>query len=248
MAVAFDAAGSTTANGSGTSPFTYTHTPVGTPTAVGVWVWVFNGVNSISSVSYGGTSMTQSLAQVNPSGTECNIYIYGLASPASGAKTVSIATAANSPFMVAMSITVTGSDTTTCFRNVGFAAGNGTGENVSLATVSGDLQASLNYNTSTTATPGAGQTTAVTLPGIGNASSIGSYQSASSTSTNSSYTWTGGSTDDAVFAGAFKAAAGDTFSGGTTLIMMRDKISVGWRKARGLLVPDRKLVIPSYVF
>jgi len=92
------------------TPVSWTHTPVGTPTAVAVVI--FTNDATISSVTYGGSSLTHAVTGDN--GTYRTL-VYGLASPPAGAQQVLIHH--TSGYVVeGVAVTVTGSDLATCFR------------------------------------------------------------------------------------------------------------------------------------
>jgi hypothetical protein len=123
---------------SGSSPLSWTHTPVGVPTAVAVLMGGFNSSIKPTAVTYGGVSMTLGTA-FGPD--QPFVIIAGLANPSSGAQTVSIS-GFTSCFLAAAAITVTGSDTTTCFRNstgLGRQTDGGSGSSVSVSSAVGDL-------------------------------------------------------------------------------------------------------------
>ena len=136
MAIAFDAkTGSNTLNTS----LSWSHIPVGTPSAVAVMVMVETGV-TINQVKYGATDITASLIASQVAGAK-TLAIYGLANPSSGTQTVLITPSANA-YIAGEAITVTGSDTTTCFRVGSGISGTGstsTTFNVSSTTTSGDF-------------------------------------------------------------------------------------------------------------
>ena len=136
MSAAFDAVSSTT--GSGVTSVSWTHTPVGTPTAVGMGTYYF-GDALVTAATYGLTSFGASVA--NSSDTTGDLLrLYGLANPASGAQTVSI-TWQWAVYPVAGSVTVTSSDTTTCYRSGSPNSANGSGNalSVTISSATGDL-------------------------------------------------------------------------------------------------------------
>lgn len=138
--VLFDAVGpnSSGATGSGVSSLSWTHTPVGNPSAVAVAVGYWSNATAISSVTYGGVAMTLAVSQNASSGDKAAIY--GLANPPAGAQTVQITWAAGGIFANAGSISVTGSDTTTCFSHAdGQAAGTGTSAACTVTSAVGEL-------------------------------------------------------------------------------------------------------------
>ncbi len=162
MSVAFDAKGpSTGTTSSASNTISWTHTPSGTPTAAAVVIgWVDTGGKTISSVTYGGTSMSQAgSTQISASGF-WKTAIFGLANPASGAQTVTVTfSGALSHGGTGQSITVTGSDTTTCFT--GNASTSGTTDPASLSVTSQNDELVIDVfcdNTRTLTSYGSGQT------------------------------------------------------------------------------------------
>lgn len=162
MSVAFDAVGpnSSGAHAMSVSSVSWTHTPSGTPTAVAVGATNNSGKTATS--TYGGTS-TSGGGTANQ-GSSIAV-LKGLANPASGAQTVAVTFSASVTDGYCGSITVTGSDTTTCFSHV--SAGNaGTGGSSSITDAActsavGELVVDLciNWsNTHDTFTAGSGQT------------------------------------------------------------------------------------------
>ncbi len=115
--VVFDAATSPPTFVNHVSLITWTHTPVGTPTAVAVIVSGGFYGETITSVTYGGAAMTLQDRADNAGGGGAGSYaaIYGLANPAAGAQTVNVQLAGVDYYAGASSLTVTGSDLTTCF-------------------------------------------------------------------------------------------------------------------------------------
>jgi hypothetical protein len=129
MAVAFDAVG-TGADGSAVNSLTWTHTPVGTPSAVGVWVGGYFNAADLSGATYGGTAMVPGTTYSFSGLASANAKSFGLASPASGAQTIVVSS--SSGFISANSISVTGSDLTTCFSNSNGTTGNTVNSSVSV--------------------------------------------------------------------------------------------------------------------
>ena len=105
MAVAFDAAASAA---SALASYSFTHTPVGTPTTAIVGVNVAAAGTTVTSVTYGGTAMTQVRNAFVSAVARTVVFI--LDSPASGAQTVAV-TLAGAAESVTISCTVTGSGT-----------------------------------------------------------------------------------------------------------------------------------------
>ena len=209
-AVAFDAQSTSGVAGSGGPTYSWTHTPVGTPTAVGVWITSYNGATGFTptGVTYGGSSMTLALTgsgSLNDLDT-----LYCLTSPPSGAQTVVITFGGTGQYFIAAAVTVTGSSTSTCFRNTGNTPSTSATSPASttLTTVSGDLVVDMMQVFSGSAITKGGSQTLAWGPNSQSAlNASGSYQAATSTSTTMTWTWTGGSTSEE-FAGAFEVGSG----------------------------------------
>jgi hypothetical protein len=113
MTVAFDAVASDSVSASSGTTLSWTHTPVGTPTAVGVSLWNYEPFATISGITYGGVAMTQAVTNDNEA---FSVQVGGLANPPAGAQTVVLTFSGTDAYCMAGSVTVTGSNTTTCFR------------------------------------------------------------------------------------------------------------------------------------
>lgn len=132
MAVAFDAVGPSAAGAgnTGSTTLSWTHTPSGTPTAVLAGVSVgTNGSDAalVATATYGGTSMP-SLSKVHAgtggTGTSGFIQLFGLAGPASGAKTVAVSVSGGTPGSLAggsLSYTGTGVTAGSAFGAIGIS-------------------------------------------------------------------------------------------------------------------------------
>lgn len=128
MAVAFDAANS--GNGGPATSVSFS-LAAGTPSAVGVGVSLYN--NTISAVTYDGVSMGAAFSSdAGVAGDKEITAIYGKANPPAGTKTVSV-TPGSSAYFTVGAVSVTGSDTTTCFRSGSNASAHGTSNNPSNA-------------------------------------------------------------------------------------------------------------------
>lgn len=114
MAIAFDAYASNTTNGTGN--FSWTHTPVGTPKGAIVYVLCNgSGADEITSVTYGGTAMTQitSSPVLNTTGELGSAHGFFLGSSVpTGAQTVSVTTSGTATTKIGGSVTVTASNDT----------------------------------------------------------------------------------------------------------------------------------------
>jgi hypothetical protein len=138
MAVALDTYN--TGAGSAVSSVTFTHTPVATPSAAGIAFFGYNGGNSAAwTCTYGGTNAPSSGTQVITASPD-TAGICGLANPASGTQTI-VVSCPSGCYPCIVSITVTGSDTTTCFdAALGAVGASSTAATVTVAGgTSGDL-------------------------------------------------------------------------------------------------------------
>lgn len=220
MSVAFDAVATTTVTAGNSTTVSLTHTPVGTPTAVGMFIFNYEPGAAVTGVTYGGTSMAlQEIINVpGASSTNSSLQIWGLANPTSGAQTVTITLDILIPsavYLVAASETVTGSDTSTCFRASSSAVTSGatTSLSTNVSASSGDLVADITgYNNtigSPTATAGGGQTAQWGPVATAGNIAYGSTQFATGT-TSMSWTWTqttsAGVRQFGIAAAAFQAA------------------------------------------
>jgi hypothetical protein len=153
----------------GTSGTTsWTHTPVGTPTAAAVLVSFYSGGGTtgttISSVTYGGTNMgAAAVTQNAPGGTGDTSQIFCLPNPPAGAKTINVNwsnPSAGGQYQNDWSVTVTGSNTSSCFSHVNSAAGTGTALSTSITSATNELIIDVAdvSNAGPTMTPGGGQT------------------------------------------------------------------------------------------
>lgn len=122
MSVVFDAVGPNSGGKHATSvsSISWTHTPVGIPTAVAVAISLTKSVSNtaITSVTYGGVTVSLAVSKNDNTTNAVRAAIFGLASPPSGAQTVVVNFASPIDTVAAASITVTGSDPATCFDNV----------------------------------------------------------------------------------------------------------------------------------
>lgn len=113
MTVAFDATSASAAVT--TDPFSWTHTPVGTPRGVIVWVVGVAATDQITSVDYGGLTLTQLTGSpvIVGAGESLNAHgFYALASIPTGAVTVTVDKSTGTNPYVGLCLTVTaGNDT-----------------------------------------------------------------------------------------------------------------------------------------
>lgn len=219
-AAAFDS-GTSTSSAAGVASLTFSHTASGANRAcfVGAGSSSGGGGAALSSVTYGGVSLTQSWAPAS-FGTfwHHDGWILASAQPATGAQNV----VATWPFPLdevgAGCITATGIDIAgTPFGTSATASGSSSTASVSVASASGDLVVSSMYSGwSGLATPAGGATQAYEEL-FNNNTLEGQYLLASGTSTTMSCTQTSASsnTNDWGIGGiAMKAAGG---GGGTTI-------------------------------
>lgn len=195
MAVAFDAVSSNSAAGSVGTTVSWTHTPSGTPTAVAVLLENYEGIASVSSVTYGGTSMVQAVNEVVPSGggAASSAQIWGLANPSSGAQTVVVTYTTVGVFSQCWAVTVTGSNTSSCFRtSTGSNATSGSPSTTLSGTISGDLVVDIaavnTYPSTSISSAGSGQTQRGSTLTVGGNQAAVSTKSATTTSTTMSWT------------------------------------------------------------
>ena len=78
---------------------------------------------------------------------------------------------------------------------------------MTLTTVAGDLVVDQCWDFGPSPVPGGSQTLIYNALNTGSLNASGSYQLATGISTTNSFTWTGGSTNDAIYAGAFQTAS-----------------------------------------
>ena len=206
MTVVFDAAATNSVSG-GTS-LSWTHTPVGTPTAVGIFIytWPITGV-SITGVTYGGVNVP--LKETSPGasafGDTLQVLIYGLANPLAGAQTVSISFSGSS-FASGASVSVTGSNTTTCFSNsISTASNAATSLSVNCPSATGELVCDiLGAQSAVALTPDASQSTIWGPITFGSQQSVGSSKAGAASVT---MLWTFPSEFCCLAAASFKLAS-----------------------------------------
>jgi hypothetical protein len=213
MAVAFDAVSSASvANNAGTT-LSWTHTPVASPpSSVGVALQFYNDASmSVTGVTYGGQALTKLATSTSGSvgGFSSHTEIWGsdgLTLP-SGAQTVVITASATGNYIEAGAITVTGSNTTTCFSNGANASdvGGSTTATVTCTSATGELVMDIAGTANQTVTNSGTQTSRWSQsPGF--FVTAGSTQAGAATDTS---TWTlSGSVTWCMSAASFKAASG----------------------------------------
>lgn len=201
MAVALDAV--TTQDETGST--TWTHTPVGVPTAVAVFITKNSLLGPVSGFTYGGFSMTL----VNSGGAgdaQTNLYIFALANPPPGPQSVvgSIVGAR----WTAASVTVTGSDLVTVFRDTQFLGTAGAPpDTITLASAAGDLCVDYIIEIGSTATMTPGPPNSTIFGPITDTSGTLTYQGSdapASGPTTMTWAFTNGNLIG-LFGGAFKS-------------------------------------------
>jgi hypothetical protein len=119
MAIAYDAFSNVTTPATGN--ISWTHTPTGTPKGVVVWVVADGGfADEITSVTYGGTAMTQvsvspSLANITED-SSVHCFFLGASVP-TGAQTVAVTTSASVQVNLGYCITLTAATAATAVQN-----------------------------------------------------------------------------------------------------------------------------------
>jgi hypothetical protein len=147
MAIAYDAVSSTSTSAFGNRSFT--HTPVGTPKGVVVFVIENEGIavkdptfpDQVSSVTYGGVSMTEAASSPNLAASataeDCAMHCFVLTSGIpSGAQTVSVTSSASTGITDICCVTVTSAGNTSVVNTLTY---DGVGANpASTLTLSGN--------------------------------------------------------------------------------------------------------------
>lgn len=204
--MAFDAVASASiASSTGTAPaLSWTHTPVGVPTAVSVAFQYFGG--AVSSVTYGGTSMTLG----SNSGNDANgsdSAVWGLANPASGVQTVAINTNATSMAIEAGSITVTCSSISAAFDNAASSVGTSATPSVTVNSTAAEIVVDVvgTYTAAgTLSVTGTGQAVKWGTLIAGGNRAAGSTMPGGATTTTPAWSFSGGSTVFSNAAASFK--------------------------------------------
>lgn len=187
-----------------------THTPVGTPTVALVMVhYGFNG-RTISSVTYGGTSMALEQSGVNG---QDSVAIYSLPNPAAGSQTVQV-NFSGAEYSVLYAMTFTESDTTDAVAASHGTSGTGTSATPSLTCTSDtdELIVDAMSHANSTGSVDAGQTQRVNTSAFGVINAYSSTQVGGSP--NGVMSWSmGGSANYGYAAVSLKAGGG---GGGNT--------------------------------
>jgi hypothetical protein len=111
----------------------WTHTPVGAATALAVTAYSY-GASGVTATC-NGTTMPLAVSVTDGGPSVC--YIFGLANPGAGPYAIVLSGTIDYPDC--SSISVTGSDTTTCFRNTNSASGSSSSGSVTVSSATGDL-------------------------------------------------------------------------------------------------------------
>src|SRR5436309_684242 len=188
------------------SSLSFLHTTSGTNRLLVVGVTQKNSpVRSVSSVTYAGQAMTSAGSAVNASGAGAHIYY--LVAPPTGPNTVVATLSGSASGMSVGAVTFTGVNQTTPVGTFASATGSGTAASVTVTSNSGEIVVdTVSSASSSTQTPGAGQTLQWTSPGTqgGDRGSISTEAGASAVT----MTWTVGNAAWAIGAVGIKPAAG----------------------------------------
>jgi hypothetical protein len=188
--VAFDQVSNGTPANNTAGPASWTHTPVGTPTAVAVLVDGFS-LPVDPTVTYGGTSLgTYTVKKFNGTDT---VYIYCLPNPPSGAQTVNVSWTGGNAYVTAFAITVTNSNTSSCFSNTAGASGTSNSISNTVTSATGQLVVDIaDQDPGGTLTAGGGQSNTSTS----NVSGLHSSVSTAPGSASVTMTWASTSSAD----------------------------------------------------
>lgn len=209
MSVLFDAVASTVvANNAGTT-LSWTHTPVGVPTSVGVTLFNYTGGTSVTGVTYGGLALTLEVVSPSIGALPSRTEIWGsdgLTLP-TGAQTVVVTFSTTGSYCQAASVTVTGSDKTTCFSNVNNATGTSAAPSIAVNSAVGEFVIDITGNDANdnTIAPGGSQILRWGPLQASNNWAAGSSLPAGAGSTTMS--WTSANEAWAICAASFKAAS-----------------------------------------
>lgn len=224
MAVAFDAVSNANNENNVSTTMSWTHTPVGTPSSVGVSAQIYNDTaNSITSITYGGSSLTKMPGSTSGSqgGFSSHTEIWGSdgLTLATGAQTIVITFAAVGSYCQAGAITVTGSNTTTCFSAAAVNDNaSSTTPSVTIASATGELVMDQTANSAgQVPTAGGSQTSRYTYNPAGLFAGGGSTQPGAASVTMS---WTIAANSWTISAASFKAAGGGGGARPRTLVML----------------------------
>lgn len=265
MSVAFDAVTVLGTIAGAGGPFTGPHAPAGTPTAASVKISCWNNgtaYTTITSVTYGASAMALAAHSTNTTTNEFAV-IFGLANPPAGTQTVTVNFTGSSMFGEAFVLTVTGSDTTTCFSNVSAdTSGNSATPSCTCVSATGELVVDImNFDSGSaglTWTKGGSQT----FQTESHASTVyGEVSTQPGPGSPLTMSWTNGGTSGnwAHAAASFKlpGGGGSTASYGNMSMMgVGHHKGLGWtplldrrsrvfrQRPRGLLLPRRALLLP----
>jgi len=205
MAIAYDAISSLAATA---RVFTWTHTPVGTPKGVLVWVFRRVSTNQVSSVTYGGVTMTDVPGspnlKINALAAAVHCFFLGSGIP-TGPQTV-VVTCTTSITRIVSCVTVTSGDNilTTIVNSTNVAIKSDAVANPSSTLTLGGLtcfvlEGFLSGHTATTSmTPFAGWTDLGVPPSLGGTAAIYKYDTVGSSDVTIGWTQT---TEDATCIG-----------------------------------------------
>lgn len=210
--VVFDAVSNANNENNAGTTMSWTHTPVASPpSSLAVVLQIYNDAsNSVSGITYNGAALTKMTGATSGSqgGFSSHTEIWGsdgLTLP-SGAQTVQITFAATGSYCQAGAISVTGSNTTTCFSNAAVADNpSSTTPSVTVTSATGELVVDITSNSAgLIPTVGAGQTSRFTYNPAGLFAG-GSSTEAGAASVTMSWTLSGAQSWT-ISAASFKAA------------------------------------------
>ena len=212
--VAFDAF---SASAAGTTTRSWTHTPVGTPRAALIFCTADNGVDEISTVTYGGTAATELSGSPNLLTTgetgQVSAFFLGASIP-TGAQTVVCTASATTNNKVGTAITLTGgADTETIDIDATVNGANVTNPSVTLSLSSRTAFAALGYysgHVATATAPLSGWTARSEVDGAAESIGVYSYDTVSTSDVTAGWTQTD---NDAVM---IAVAVSEVVAGGVT--------------------------------
>lgn len=206
MAVAFDAASSTSS--AAATSLTFSHTCTGSDRALGVGVTLND--TAATTVTYNSVSMTQEVAV----GTGSPVRLYELENPTTGANNVVVSIGVEVQ-VIAGAVSVTGADQTDCVSNNASATGFSSSPSVAVTSASGELVLAAISSAAVTWTAGTGETERWDLAGGGLAGWGGTEDGASSVTINPTQSAT---EDWRIVAMSFRAAPPTGSPGGYYLL------------------------------
>lgn len=209
MSVVFDAQSTTSVGNNGTTTLSWTHTPAGVPTSVGVALQDYiGGGPTVSGVKYGGNALTQySAATSGGTGIGNITEIWGsdgVILP-TGPQTVQITFSGTGAYCIAGAITVTGSNTTTCFSNASAANATSASPSVVCNSVLGELVMSIAMNDSSDTTLATSQS--LRWGPLSQSGQVAACSTSSALAGSTTMSWTCASEAWTISAASFKAGS-----------------------------------------